>query len=238
MIRVLLVEDDPMVAELNRVYLSRVAGFEMVASVRSAAEALDLLRDRPVDLLLLDIFMPGQSGLELMEEIRRQALDVDVIFVTAARDTRTIDRALKLGAVDYLIKPFEFERLKQALDRYGETRRLIRGGRALDQTELDRRLARQPVDGPKLEGLPKGLDRNTLDKVLRAIEAWPGEGPGFTSEDIGQQVGISRVSVRKYVEFLCTLRVLRMEPGYGTGGRPVHRFQLQRAHLPQAQRFL
>jgi CitB family two-component system response regulator MalR len=238
MIRVLLVEDDPMVAELNRMYLSRVPGFETVASARSAAEALELVRTHTVDLLLLDIFMPGQSGLELMEEIRRQALDVDVIFVTAARDAATIDRALKLGAVDYLIKPFEFERLKQAFERYGETRRLIRDGQALDQTELDKRLARRPAEDRKAEGLPKGLDRNTLDKVLQAIAAWPGNLPWFTSEEIGQQVGISRVSVRKYFEFLCTLKVLRMEPGYGTGGRPVHRFLLQRTYLREAQRFL
>ncbi len=238
MIRVLLVEDDPMVAELNRLYLARVPGFEMVASARSASEAMDLLRTHTVDLLLLDIFMPGQSGLELMEEIRRQSLDVDVIFVTAARDAATIDRALKLGAVDYLIKPFEFERLKQAFERYGETRRLIREGQTLDQTELDKRLARRPAERQATESLPKGLDRNTLDRVLRAIAAWPGNPPWFTSEEIGQEVGISRVSVRKYFEFLCSLKVLRMEPGYGTGGRPVHRFQLQRAYLREAQRFL
>jgi CitB family two-component system response regulator MalR len=238
MIRVLLVEDDPMVAELNRMYLSRVPGFETVASARSASEALELLQSHTVDLLLLDIFMPGQSGIELMEGIRRRALDVDVIFVTAARDVATIDRALKLGAVDYLIKPFEFERLKQALDRYGETRRMIRDGQTLDQAELDRRLARRTPEGRKAEGLPKGLDRNTLDKVLQAISAWPETTPWFTSEEVGQQVGISRVSVRKYFEFLCTLKVLRMEPGYGTGGRPVHRFLLQKAYLREAKRFL
>lgn len=238
MIRVLLVEDDPMVAELNRIYLGRVSGFETVASVRSAAEALELLRSGPVDLLLLDIFMPGQSGIELMEEIRREALEVDVIFVTAARDSATIGRALKLGAVDYLIKPFEFERLKQALEHYRETNHLFRGGQALDQTELDKRLARQPAPSRMAEGLPKGLDRNTLDKVLQAISERPDPAPWFTSEEVAQLIGISRVSVRKYFEFLCALKVLRMEPGYGTGGRPVHRFQLQRAHLREAKRFL
>ena len=238
MIQVLLVEDDPMVAELNRLYLGRIPGFELVASARSAAEALDLLRTHTVDLLLLDIFMPGQSGLELMADIRRQALDMDVIIVTAARDATTIDRALKLGAVDYLIKPFEFERLQQAFERYGETRRLIQEGQTLDQAELDKRLARHPADRQMTEALPKGLDRNTLDKVLQVITAWPGNPPWFTSEEIGQQVGISRVSVRKYFEFLCALKVLRMEPGYGTGGRPVHRFQFQRSHLREAHRFL
>jgi CitB family two-component system response regulator MalR len=238
MIRVLLVEDDPMVAELSRLYVGRVEGFETVSSVRSASEALDLIKSQPVHLLLLDIFMPGQSGIELMEEIRRQALDVDVIFVTAARDTATINKALKLGAADYLIKPFEFERLKQALEHYRETNHMIRRGEALDQTQLDKRLARRASGSQVAEGLPKGLDRNTLDKVLQVIAAWPGEPPWFTSEEVGQQVGISRVSVRKYFEFLCTLKVLRMEPGYGTGGRPVHRFLLQKSYLREAQRFL
>jgi CitB family two-component system response regulator MalR len=238
MIRVLLVEDDPMVAELNRLYLGRMEGFETVGSVRNAAAALELLQSQTVDLLLLDIFMPGQSGLDLMAELRRLAIDVDVIFVTAARDTVAIDRALKLGAVDYLIKPFEFERLQQALERYRQTRRMIRTGQVLDQTELDQRLAQRPTGEPKAEGLPKGLDRNTLDKLLVAIKAWPEASPWFTAEEIGQQVGLSRVSVRKYCEFLCALKVLRMEPGYGTGGRPVHRFMLQRAYLFGAQRHL
>jgi CitB family two-component system response regulator MalR len=237
-IRVLLVEDDPMVAELNRLYVGRVEGFETVSSVRSAAEALALIKNQPVHLLLLDIFMPGQSGIELMEEIRRQALDVDVIFVTAARDTATINKALKLGAADYLIKPFEFERLKEALEHYRETNHMIRRGEALDQTQLDKQLVRRTPGSRLAEGLPKGLDRNTLDKVLHVIAAWPEDPPWFTSEEVGQQVGISRVSVRKYFEFLCTLKVLRMEPGYGTGGRPVHRFLLQKSYLREAQRFL
>jgi CitB family two-component system response regulator MalR len=238
MIRVLLVEDDPMVAQLNRTYLGRVEGFEIAGAVRSAAEALSVLRAQPVDLLLLDIFMPGQSGLELMDEIRAKALAVDVIFVTAARDTATLDRALKLGAMDYLIKPFEFERLEAALERYRDTRRMIRRGEALDQAELDRRLARRSGEGRRAEGLPKGLDRSTLDRVLRAVADQPAEAPWFTSEEIAQQVGLSRVSVRKYFEFLSGLKVLRMEPGYGTGGRPVHRFQFQKAYLGEVQRFL
>lgn len=238
MIKVLLVEDDPMVAELNRVYVERVGGFEIVASVRSAAEALDILRKRTVDLVLLDIFMAGQSGLELLAEIRRMALDIDVIFVTAARDTKTIGKALKLGAVDYLIKPFEFERLKQALENYRETRRMMREEHPVSQTELDAFLGRRSAETRSGSALPKGLDRATLERVCHAIVDRPEANPWFTSEEISGLVGISRVSVRKYVEFLCGLKVLRMEPGYGTVGRPVHRFMLQKAYLDEVRRFL
>lgn len=238
MIRVVLVEDDPMVAELNRIYVERVADFKVVASARSAAEGLAALQAQSVDLLLLDIFMAGQTGMDLMAEIRRLNLDVDVIFVTAARDTRTIDRALKLGAVDYLIKPFEFERLQQALEGYRETHRLIGTEQSLSQRELDAALSRKPREASGEIELPKGLDRATLGRVGQAILGVPGDTPWFTSEELAGQVGISRVSVRKYLEFLCGLRVLRMEPGYGGMGRPVHRFRLQRTHLNELRRFL
>lgn len=238
MIRVLLVEDDPMVAELNRIYVDRVGGFKVVASVRSAAEGLSVLREQPVDLLLLDIFMAGQTGLDLMSEIRSLALDVDVIFVTAARDARTIGKALKLGAVDYLIKPFEFERLQQALEGYRQTLRLVRTEQALSQMELDAALSRRLRETPAETELPKGLDRATLTRICQSILDLPGDSPWFTSEEQAGLVGISRVSVRKYLEYLCGLKVLKMEPGYGGMGRPVHRYRLPGARMEDLRRFL
>ena len=238
MIRVVLVDDEPMVAELNRIYVERVPDFKVVAITRSAEEGLQALQAQPVDLLLLDIFMAGQTGLDLMAEIRRLSLDVDVIFVTAARDARTIGRALKLGAVDYLIKPFEFERLQQALEGYRATHRMVRTGQSLSQTELDAALTRRLREAPGEAGLPKGLDRATLTRVCQAILDLAGEVPWFRSEELVSQVGISRVSVRKYLEFLCVRKVLKMEPSYGGMGRPVHRYCLQRAQLEELRRFL
>jgi CitB family two-component system response regulator MalR len=238
LIRVLLVEDDPMVAELNRLYVNRVDGFQIVASVRSAQEAQRVLQEREVDLILLDIFMAGQNGLDMLAGIRAQALDVDVIFVTAARDTKTIRRTLKLGAVDYLIKPFEFERLKQALENYRVTHQQMGKDQPVSQTELDAYLGRRPAGIRVGPPLPKGLDRITLERVCSVIFAWPQQTPWFTAEEIAGRVGISRVSVRKYCEFLCGIKTLKMEYGYGSVGRPVHRFAVQRAYLHEAWRFL
>ena len=210
----------------------------MVASTRSAAEGLAALRTHPVDLLLLDIFMAGRTGMDLMAEIRGLSLDVDVIFVTAARDAKTIGKALKLGAVDYLIKPFEFERLQQALEGYRGTHQMVRAEKALSQTELDAALSRRPREAPGESGLPKGLDRATLGRVCQAILDLPDDAPWFTSEELSAPVGISRVSVRKYLEHLCGLKVLKMEPGYGGMGRPVHRYRLQKARRDDLLRFL
>jgi len=238
MIRVVLVEDEPMVAELNRIYVERVADFKVVASARSAEEGLQALQSQPVDLLLLDIFMAGQTGMDLMAEIRRLSLDVDVIFVTAARDAKTIGKALKLGAVDYLIKPFEFERLQQALEGYRATHRMVHTEQSLSQTELDAAMSRRTREAPGEAGLPKGLDRATLTRVCGAILDLPADTPWFSSEELASQVGISRVSVRKYLEFLCGRKVLRMEPSYGGMGRPVHRFCLQKSRMDELRHFL
>ncbi|MDR3670622.1 MAG: response regulator [Holophaga sp.] len=238
MIRVLLVEDDPMVAELNRHYVNRVEGFEIAASVENAQQAKQVLRERKVDLILLDISMAGQSGVDLLAEIRSQALEVDVIFVTAARDTRTVSTALKLGAVDYLIKPFEFERLKQALEAYRETHRRMSMDDPVSQTELDLVMGRRGSGSRADQALPKGLDRITLERVCKVIFEWPKETPWFTCDEIAEPIGISRVSVRKYCEFLCGLKVLKMENAYGSVGRPIHRFTVQKAYVDEVWQFL
>ena len=238
MIRVLLVEDDPMVAELNRICVNRVDGFETTASVRNGVDALEILAKQPVDLILLDIFMPGPTGIDLLSQIRSMALDVDVIFVTAARDTKTISRALKLGAVDYLIKPFEFERLERALISYRETHLVMHEPRSISQSELDQSLRRASAPAPLASELPKGLDRNTLEAVWHAITSRQDDSLDFSCEEIARTVGLSRVSVRKYLEFLCGIKVVRLDLAYGAVGRPVHRYKLQSQHVGEIRRFL
>ncbi|EAX48015.1 response regulator receiver and unknown domain protein [Thermosinus carboxydivorans Nor1] len=220
MIRVLIVEDDPMVAELNRRYLAQVDGFELAAVARTGDEALTLLKEQKVDLVLLDIFMPGMNGLEFLAKIRAANERVDVILVTAARDCRSIQTALNHGAVDYLIKPFEFERLQQALQAYRQRVKLMRSEAALNQQDLDEQIfyrgkAVQP-------DLPKGLDRNTLGVVWEAIMQT--DGP-FTTDEMAKTVGISRVSMRKYLEFLRSQAVLKVELDYGSVGRPTNKYR-------------
>src|SRR3954453_13487931 len=115
MIKVLIVEDDPMVAEFNKRYLKEMKGFCLSGIVYNVKDAREFLEKEQVNLVLLDVYMPGTNGLELLHFIREQKVDVDVILITAAADTEKIHTALRLGAVDYLIKPFEFQRFNQAL---------------------------------------------------------------------------------------------------------------------------
>lgn len=222
MINVLIVEDDPMVAEFNKRYLSQLEGFKLKAIARSFDEAVQTLQEKKVDLILLDIFMPGMTGLDLLSQIRKTDKEVDVIIVSAACDMQTIKKALQYGAVDYLIKPFEFERFKSALSSYRDNQRMIRHKDALSQEELDEFLLNKE-HASMLSQLPKGLDKNTLSKVWTNIKET--NESLFSTEEIAKQVGISRVSMRKYVEFLNGIGVLNKEIIYGSVGRPIYKYK-------------
>ncbi len=234
MIRVLIVEDDPMVAEFNRRYLEKVPGFVLVAIARSAKEALALLDKRNIDLLLLDVFMPGMNGLELLATIREKDRDVDVIIVSAASDNQTIKKALRYGAVDYLVKPFEFERLSKALTAYRDGVVFMRKQAVVNQTDLDHRILHR--DLPGAAELPKGLDRNTLKKICQTLEA--GAGETFTTEELAGRIGVSRVSARKYLKFLLKLELLELEVAYGYIGRPLYKYRYHGSRADALQKYL
>lgn len=221
MIKVLIVEDDPMVAEFNKRYLEQVGGFTLEAIVSSVDEAFNLLEQKEIDLILLDIFMPGQSGLELLPRIRKMEKGADVIVVSAASDSYSIKKALQYGAVDYLIKPFEFERFHKALVTYRERASLMREREKLSQTDLDQQIFhKDPISKP--DELPKGLTRDTLKLVWDKIQETSSNEP-FSTEEIAHVVGISRVSMRKYLSFLDQIGVLKTEIIYGAVGRPVYK---------------
>ncbi|VBB09817.1 Hypothetical protein LUCI_5115 [Lucifera butyrica] len=234
MIKVLIVEDDPMVAEFNKRYLEQIEGFTLVAVARSADVAMVLLKKHEVDLVLLDIFMPGINGLELLAQIRKTGQGVDVMIVSAACDSATIKTALRNGAVDYLIKPFEFERLHAALAQYRNKVLFMRGRDALSQAELDRHvLSREEAEQ---KDLPKGLDRTTLKLVWETVLS--GQGAPFTTEEIANRVGISRVSMRKYLGFLRYIDLISREVVYGAVGRPVYKYRCLRPESEVIKQYL
>lgn len=226
MIRVLIVEDDPMVAEMNRFYLEQVEGFEFGSWSSSPKEALERLEQESFGLILLDLYMKEDNGLELLAEIRRRALPIDAIVISAASDKASIQRALQNGVVDYLIKPFEFGRFKDALDAYRQRSRILRGGSTLDQAQLDALTRPNAGTEGTARGcaLPKGCTRPTLRLVWKAVEASPESA--FSAEEIAAAAGLSRVSAGKYLAVLHELKILEMDPEYGGMGRPVQRYRV------------
>jgi len=121
--RVLLVDDD----RVARVPLRddiREAGYE-VDEAGSAEEALDLLRRNPYDVVVTDLRMPGMDGIELLERIKAQRPDAEVIVITAYGTVQTAVRAMKLGAYEYLTKPFDNEELLLLLERIRKVREVM-----------------------------------------------------------------------------------------------------------------
>lgn len=220
MINVLIVEDDPMVAELNKRYLEQVDGFALKGIAPSADEAVKILELEGIDLILLDIYMPGLSGLELLSQIRKMGKGIDIIVVSAASDSDSIKKALHHGAVDYLIKPFEFDRFREALATYRGRATLMQDQEKLSQVDLDKQIFHK-YDTSKPGDLPKGLNRDTLKLVWDHIQQT--DKKPFSTEEISQRVGISRVSMRKYLSFLDEIGVLETEVLYGSVGRPVYK---------------
>ncbi|WEG15238.1 response regulator [Alkalihalophilus pseudofirmus] len=219
MINVLILDDDPMVASFNKQYVEEIKGFQLAGLAKSFDEAKQLLEENDVQLLLLDIYMPGKNGLELLQYIRKEtAYNVDVILVTAADDVDSIQTALRYGAVDYIIKPFEFERFNKALTTYREKHSLLTAQQSLKQEELDASILHQHEK--KNMTLPKGLTPNTLQVIAAAIV--DKENQPFTTDEIAETVQISRVSVRKYIKYLKEIGALAERMTYGAIGRPYY----------------
>jgi two-component system, CitB family, response regulator MalR len=227
MLRVLIAEHDPMVAYLNRRYLTQVDGFICVAVTSSGKEALEILNAQEIDLLLLGIHLQDLEGLNLMAKIRTMSYPTDVIVITSVHDNHSIQTALRLGAVDYLIKPFEFERYNAALSNYKKRVKLLSGQTSLSQNDLDHFVLK--MDMLQETELPKGIDRNTLKAVWEHITQVDGY---FTTDEMAKYVGISRVSMRKYLDYLQQTDALKLEVSYGSIGRPVYKYRRIATSLP------
>ncbi|HET9141384.1 response regulator [Actinophytocola sp.] len=216
MIRVLVVEDDPVAAEAHRQYVERVAGFSVVGVVHTAAGVSRALRQREVDLLLLDFYLPDAHGLDVCRAVRAAGHAVDVIAVTSARDLAVVRAAVSAGVVQYLLKPFTFAAMRDRLERYA---RFLddagRAGPAINQSEVDSLLA--TLRPAETSALPTGMSAPTLAAVVAALrDARDGLSAGGASDGIG----VSRVTARRYLEYLADNGLAVRSQRYGQIGRP------------------
>lgn len=217
--RVLVVDDDFAVATLHRSFVDRHGGFTVVGVAHSGADALRLVEETSPDLVLLDVYLPDMSGLDVLAAIRaRSGTPVDVIAITAARELETVRAAMAGGVVHYLVKPFTAEVLRQRLDDYLRQRAEIHRTTPdqLDQQQVDRLLGKS-TPGATAARLPKGLSPRTLELVAGSLA---GSEVGRSARDLADEVGLSRVSARRYLEFLAESGKARVEPRYGSAGRP------------------
>ena len=211
--RVLVVEDDPHVALVHQRIVDEMSMFEVVGVAETAEQALAMLPAQRPHLMLLDLTLPGVDGLTLARKLRSRAEPVEVIAVTASRSAEVVRAMVHLGVVDYLVKPFSPDRMRQALGFF--LRRMAAYGHgSLDQAEVDALCASGRRPG---RWLPKGLVAGKLEEVRAYVDA---AGAGVSAEQVGEAVGMARVTARRYLEYLLTTQHVVVQLSSDGPGRP------------------
>lgn len=216
MYKVLIVEDDPMVAMINEQYIGRNKKFSVIGKCKDGKSALEFLDSKSVDLIILDVFMPHVDGFETLRQIRKRQISVDVIMVTAANDRESLEEALHLGIVDYLVKPFTYDRFCMALDKFVAQTNALKDIETLNQKSIDFIIDNARKKSEDVH--PKGIQEKTLHLIMDHLKenkkAW------MTGDEIAQKIGLTGVTVRRYMNYLAESGKVIGEMNYETGGRP------------------
>jgi response regulator of citrate/malate metabolism len=221
MIRTVVVDDDFRVASIHAAYVAKVDGFEVVAEAHSAAEAVGAVDRLRPDLLLLDLYLPDEHGLDLVARLRREGHSpVDVIVITAAKDADSVRAAMQNGALHYLLKPFSFPVLRDKLLSYGQMRSRLGSLRQPDQRNVDRVFGALRVPD-QLTGA-KGRSVHTLDAVERLLESGDRD---MSAAEVAEKTGMSRATAQRYLSHLHEVGRVEIRLRYGSGGRPEHGYR-------------
>ena len=222
--KVLIVEDDPMVSMINEQYVNRNKAFRVVKKCKDGKSALEYLENNDVDLIVLDVYMPLMDGFETLRQIRKNKKSVDIIMVTAANDRASLEEALHLGVVDYLVKPFTYDRFRIALDKYVSQVAALKDLDTLNQKNIDFIIENAHKKSEEL--YPKGIQEKTLQTILDEMKTNPSKW--MTGDEIAERIGLTGVTVRRYLNHLTEKGILLSEIDYETGGRPCMRYRISK----------
>jgi response regulator of citrate/malate metabolism len=223
MMRVLVVDDDFRVASIHRQYVERIAGCEVVGEAHTGLEALELMESLRPDVVLMDVYLPDISGLEVMR--RAAHLPVDYVTITAARDVETLRTSLRYGSLHYLVKPFTFPMLQEKLGQIRSWREDLANTTINGQAEVDRLVGALRAESSQRQ-LPKGLCDVTMSMIERVVSD---AGAEMTAVDVARTSGVSRVTARRYLDFLHRQGRVRVRSQYGAAGRPLHLYSVDEA---------
>lgn len=219
--KIVIVEDDPMVAHIHTHYLNELKNFEIVEILRNGLEGYEYLKENSedIDLVILDVHMPKMSGLEMLKRLRAEGNKVSVIPITAINDNRTISEFMNLGVVDYLVKPFSQERFNQAVYRC-ELKYKTFENQKLSQSDIDKMF-----NAKSTPNLPKGLQEKTLLYITDKLKEY--QDHLVDVEEISEITNLSKVSLRKYLDFLVENDLIEKQIDYGTVGRPKYKYYIK-----------
>ncbi|MFJ7363007.1 response regulator [Peribacillus frigoritolerans] len=227
-ITVVIVEDDENAVNIYKQFTNQLDQFTVIATASTGKQALNILHAAQPDLILLDIFLPDMNGIDLLREIRREYRGIDVILITAANDTETVSEAIRGGAFGYLIKPIIIDKLLATLNQYDMTRRQLHNSNLVNQDKVDtlfRTISNSnTANDVQINSLPKGIDKHTLKMVRSKIQNVNGS---LNADELGQLVGISYSTMRRYLEYLVSCDEMEVEVLYGSIGRPERKYKIK-----------
>lgn len=219
-IKVLIVEDDPMVVDISKEFIKEAPDFQVVGVAKNGAEAVALTRELEPEIILLDNCLPDFNGIKVIEKIRNFNKKVDFIMITAVKEVPVVQECFHLGIRDYLIKPFLKQRLLQALHNYKCFLNTINQAE-VSQADLDRLAS--PVQNLD-DNFQKGFSQLTENKIIEILKT---KRNGITSDDIANEVGISTVSARRYLKLLQDKNLVSYDLSYGKQGRPTYIYYIK-----------
>ena len=228
MIKVMIIEDDPMVRDINTKFLKRVEGFELIKAASNLTQARSFMEKQKPDLILLDIYLPRENGIDFLKWIRKEEIQVEVILITADKTIDRVQEAFRYGARDYLIKPFTLERFKQALLQFKDRYYNFNKVNEIEQSQLDKYISSTKDltkgDYSSNLDLPKGLNRFTYKTIWQEVEQI--KEKYITVEELEEILGIARVTLRKYLDYMNTEGKLEKSIEYGNIGRPQYKYKI------------
>ncbi|MDY0404365.1 response regulator [Virgibacillus sp. 179-BFC.A HS] len=219
MIRVMIVEDDYRVAGIHEAFFKQIDGIQVIAKALNGKEALEILQNEAVDLILLDIYLPDMLGTTLVQKMRKMHPNVDIITISAATEKNIVQAAIQRGIFDYIIKPVKMDRFIQTIEKYKQTREALQTCEHVDQRFLDDYFGHGQIDATA--ETPKGIDPITLEKIKAALS----HDSGISAEEMGAEIGVSRTTARRYLEYLISVGACRAELAYGIVGRPERKYR-------------
>lgn len=217
---VLIVEDDPMVALINKRYLEQITEINVFGPVIYENDIIENIEKNGIDLILLDIFLPSKSGIDILKSLREKNIFIDIIIITAANNVENIKISLAYGVLDYLVKPFEFERFKDAINKYKIKNKLLTNNEILNQKDIDNLIVNSFLKFKK--NLPKGLNEKTLDKIIKFLDE--NSNKIWTLREIASEIKISNVTIKKYMNYLESIGKVKSEMSFGNVGRPEYKY--------------
>lgn len=205
---VLVVDDDFRVAGIHAEMVDSGPGFTVQNSVRTIAEAQDAIKSFPPDLMLVDVFLPDGDGIELVHHT-----GIDAIILSAADEAATVRRAMRAGALGYLLKPFQRAQLLDRLDRYARYRHVVEGKRGLRQDKIDQAMSILHGAAPTLPVSSSSTEQLLLDAL---------ESGELSAAEAAEIAGVSRATAQRRLATMASQGVVQIRLRYGAAGRPEH----------------